>query len=51
MPEITKKLTKLMKAVDRVLEDAMKVMAAGKEIKESLDKGKPEDENKSQGCG
>ena len=42
MAEITKKLTKLINAVDKLIEDGKKVLAAGMEIKSSLPK-KPED--------
>ena len=43
MPEITKKLNKFISAVDKLIEDGKKVLAVGKEIKDSLPK-KPEDE-------
>jgi len=38
MPEITKKLNKFISAVDKLIEDGKKVLAAGKEIKDSLPK-------------
>ena len=42
MPEITKKISKLLKMVDKLIVDAQKdinqVIAAGKEIKDSLPK-------------
>jgi hypothetical protein len=44
MPEITKKITKLMKALDKLLEDGVKVLAAGKEIKDSLPKKSDKDD-------
>jgi len=47
MPEITKKLTKLINAVDKLIEDGKKVLAAGIDIKASLPK-KPDDEKHEQ---
>jgi hypothetical protein len=43
MPEITKKLTKFINAVDKLIDDGKKVVAAGMDIKASLPK-KPDDE-------
>jgi len=46
MPDITKRLTKLLKTVDKLIDDAQRdinmVIAVGKEVKDSLPK-KPED--------
>jgi hypothetical protein len=47
MPEITKKLSNLIKKVDKLIDDAQKdigaVVAAGKEIKDTLPKKPPDD--------
>jgi len=47
MPDITKRLTKLLKTVDKLIDDTQRdinmVIAAGKEIKDSLPK-RPDDE-------
>lgn len=43
MAEITKKLSKLLSAVDKVIEDGKKVLAAGLDLKNSLPKKPPDD--------
>ena len=43
MPEITKKITRLLKAVDKLLDEGAKVVAIAKEIKDS---SKPKDDQK-----
>lgn len=47
MPDLTKKLTKLFKAVDKLLEDVGKVAAVGKEIKDSFPKKPPDDKQEA----
>jgi hypothetical protein len=46
MPEITKKVTDFINAVDKLIEDGKKVAAAAMDIKESLPK-KPKDKEES----
>jgi hypothetical protein len=47
MPEITKKIGNLIKKVDKLIDDAQKdigaIIAAGKEIKDTLPKKSPDD--------
>lgn len=47
MPEITKKVGTLIKKVDKLIDDAQKdigaIVAAGKDIKDSLPKKEPDD--------
>jgi hypothetical protein len=47
MPEITKKLSLLIKKVDKLIDDAQKdmgaIIAAGKEVKDALPKKSPDD--------
>jgi len=48
MPEITKNITNLLKKVDKLINDAQKdigaIIAAGKQIKESLPKKSDKDD-------
>jgi hypothetical protein len=48
MADIMKKLTKLINAVDKVIEDGKKVVAAGMDLKESLPKKGPDDDSHDQ---
>jgi len=49
MPEITKKIASLVKKVDKLIDDAAAVVAAGKAIKDSLPKKaeKPDDKQEA----